>query len=235
MNADPRSFLESVAGYAQTVGQTSADRPIRIAVVDPAYISGLPKVTFEGESTMSTKGYAFVQGYYPVASNRVALVPIGNGYLIIGAVDAGVATANLAQRMTALETLNAGDELAYTQISANSTAVAALTDVAGLSITFSLAVTSTVRLIADALLASTVAADHARIRLTDGADVAQVTSGRIVLSNASSGVRTYITKRVSLPAGTYTYKIKSERLSGTGNIFINAGATDPAYISAILA
>lgn len=86
----PREFLETVAGYTRQSTDGSADRPCRIAVIDPAYSSGNPKVTFEGESTMSTKGYPFLSSYTPVATDRVVLVPIGTTYLIVGKIDNGV-------------------------------------------------------------------------------------------------------------------------------------------------
>jgi hypothetical protein len=98
------SFLQSVAGYAQVYGGTSsADKPMRLAVIDPAWTGGAPKVTFEGESTMSTKQYTYLESYYPTASERVVLAPIGTTYIILGAVDGGLAVNNLVQRVAALE------------------------------------------------------------------------------------------------------------------------------------
>lgn len=95
---DALDFLSTIAGYtrnAPSSGSSSADRPIRLAVVDPAYsaFSGLypngvnpARVTFEGESTLSGKYYPVAVGYIPGPSQRVYLVPIGGTYLIAGAV-----------------------------------------------------------------------------------------------------------------------------------------------------
>lgn len=81
------SFLQSVAGFARSrQAAGSAGRPNRLAVVDPAYAGGpaRPKVTFEGESTMSGKEYPFT--VEPAAGDRVLMVPVGTTYLIAGVV-----------------------------------------------------------------------------------------------------------------------------------------------------
>jgi hypothetical protein len=90
----PLSFLEAVQGFTEGGSRSSADRPIRLAVVDPAYNAwaGYPsapppaRVTFEGESTLSTKAYGYVGGFIPWPGLRVFLVPIGNTYVIGGAI-----------------------------------------------------------------------------------------------------------------------------------------------------
>jgi hypothetical protein len=94
-------FLTSLAGYARATTDTSADQPVRLAVIDPAYVvatGGPAKVTFEGESTMSTKSYYFVQSYFPVPGDRVLMLPVGTTYIIAGAVDNG---SNFGPRLIA--------------------------------------------------------------------------------------------------------------------------------------
>jgi hypothetical protein len=86
------AFLDAVSGYAQSGPRSSADRPIKLAIVDAAYDPFVDypdqpppaRVTFEGESTLSTKAYAIAGGVIPLAGQRVWLVPIGNSYLIGG-------------------------------------------------------------------------------------------------------------------------------------------------------
>lgn len=83
------TFLQSIAGYAQAQRTGSEDRPIRIATVDPAFdieAGLLPKVTFDGESTMSTKRYPYGSGYVPLAGDRVVMLPIGTTYWMVGSV-----------------------------------------------------------------------------------------------------------------------------------------------------
>lgn len=85
---DASDLISAIQGMAR------ADLPpdVKLATVDPAYTVGtvadptLPKVTFDGETTMSTKQYPIVSGYVPTASDRVVLVPVGRTYVIIGTV-----------------------------------------------------------------------------------------------------------------------------------------------------
>lgn len=82
MTMDPLSFLDSVASHAQ------ARYPVRapkLGTVDPAYTTGDPKITFDGESSLSGKTYPYA-GYTPQAGDRVVLLPVGNSWLIIGAI-----------------------------------------------------------------------------------------------------------------------------------------------------
>jgi hypothetical protein len=91
---DPIAFLDAVAGYAAERNmQGSADRPIKLATVDPAYVASsypatLPKVTFDGEGTLTGKRYPVLSGYLPRASDRVVMLPCGNTYVVLGSLDA---------------------------------------------------------------------------------------------------------------------------------------------------
>lgn len=91
---EPISFLDGIAGYVRNSTNGAADKGIRLAVIDPAYNPfsspypdgiPLPKVTFEGETTLSGKAYAVASGYIPSPGARVWMVPIGNSWLIAGA------------------------------------------------------------------------------------------------------------------------------------------------------
>jgi hypothetical protein len=83
-------LLRDFAAFAAATKEpSSADRPVRLAVVDSGYTTGWPKVTFEGEGTLSGKQYPHLDSYTPAAGDRVVLVPVGTTYLIIGSVAAG--------------------------------------------------------------------------------------------------------------------------------------------------
>lgn len=87
MKIDPITFLDRVAEYTQDSTQTSADKPMRLAIIDPAYAGvGLPKIKFDGELTVSGKQYAVMGNYLPAANDRVLLAPVGTTYLILGRV-----------------------------------------------------------------------------------------------------------------------------------------------------
>lgn len=80
-------LLRDITAFvAATKEPSSADKPVRLAVVNPSHTSGWPRVTFEGESTLSGKSYPHVDSYSPAAGDRVVLVPVGSTYLIVGAI-----------------------------------------------------------------------------------------------------------------------------------------------------
>lgn len=87
MSVSTVGLLQDLAAFVTaTKDPSSADRPVRLATVDSAYASGWPKVTFDGESTLSQKAYPHLDCYVPARGDRVVLVPVGTTYLIIGAV-----------------------------------------------------------------------------------------------------------------------------------------------------
>lgn len=81
---------------AALTGAAQADLPpgTKLATIDPAYTVGgsyptspaLPRVTFDGETTLSTKQYPVLNGYLPVAGQRVLMVPSGRTFVIAGPV-----------------------------------------------------------------------------------------------------------------------------------------------------
>lgn len=86
---DVGSFLDLVQGVGSSAPKTSADRPNKLAVIDPSYSGGNAKVTFEGESTLTTRAYAIIDsGYQPSPSDRVLMIPVGTTYAIVGPVQA---------------------------------------------------------------------------------------------------------------------------------------------------
>lgn len=89
---DSLTFLQSVAGFTRAQTDGSADRPWKIGTIDPAYVKSsfpgtMPKVTFDGESTLSGKTYVVMSGYRPAPSDRVVLAPVGTTYMIVGCLD----------------------------------------------------------------------------------------------------------------------------------------------------
>jgi len=98
--AAARSFLEAITGFTDEPreGYTpSQDRPARIATVDPAYSgTGAARVTFDGESVLSAKPYALAVPVRP--SDRVCMLPVGRGYLVISVIGPAVPNPFLAAR-----------------------------------------------------------------------------------------------------------------------------------------
>lgn len=85
------NFLQAVAGFSQSDDSTKP-KTNRLATIDPAYAdssypTALPKVTFEGETTMSTRTYPVISPYWPRRGDRVWMAPMGKGWVIVGSVD----------------------------------------------------------------------------------------------------------------------------------------------------
>lgn len=86
---DARALLEAVGGYVETppgAAPPSQDRPVRLATVAAGYSgTGPVPVIFDGEALAGLRQYVPLA---PVASGqRVALLPVGATYVVLGRVD----------------------------------------------------------------------------------------------------------------------------------------------------
>lgn len=92
MSTAAKDLLDAFAGYAKkptTPRVPAQDRPPKMGTVDPAYSGiGAAKVTFDGESSMSSKAYVCVN-CSPAAGDRVVLLPVGKTLVIIGTINGG--------------------------------------------------------------------------------------------------------------------------------------------------
>jgi hypothetical protein len=81
-------LLQIIARYvrAEVARTATTARPNRLATVDPGHTSGQPRVTFDGEDSMSQKAYPYLASYTPAAGDRVLMVPAGTSYVILGKV-----------------------------------------------------------------------------------------------------------------------------------------------------
>lgn len=52
--------------------------------IDPSYVSGRPKVRFDGETLVSGKQYPYLSSYTPAANDVVILARISGTYIILG-------------------------------------------------------------------------------------------------------------------------------------------------------
>lgn len=86
MSLEPMDFLSTLAGVARA---GVPDRSAKIATIDPAYVASsypgtLPRVTFDGETVLSTRRYASL--YAPTPNDRVVMLPVGTTYVILGKI-----------------------------------------------------------------------------------------------------------------------------------------------------
>lgn len=77
----PAHFIRAIRAATPEPGEA-----IKLATVDPAYAAGRPKITFDGETTLSTKTYPYLASYTPGANDRVLLVQSGHTWVIIGEI-----------------------------------------------------------------------------------------------------------------------------------------------------
>jgi hypothetical protein len=88
---DALDLLQAVSGFARS-SDPAQSKINKLATIDPAYAddqypTALPKVTFEGETSMSARTYPVVSPYWPRRGDRVWMVPVGKGWVIGGAVN----------------------------------------------------------------------------------------------------------------------------------------------------
>lgn len=60
------------------------DTTFKLGRIDPAYVSGRPRIIFEGESQASVKAYPYLSSYTPTAGDVVLLARVGNSYIVLG-------------------------------------------------------------------------------------------------------------------------------------------------------
>lgn len=60
--------------------------PFELGTIDSNYSSGRPSVTFDGEGSVSTKTYPYLESYDPCAGDRVILAKIRSSYIILGKI-----------------------------------------------------------------------------------------------------------------------------------------------------
>jgi hypothetical protein len=103
------------------------------------------------------------------------------------------------------------------------------TDLPGLTVTATTVANRRYRISATVPLQSTVANDIAQVKITDAANVVQVTQ-RVALPLAAVPFRESLNFTLVPPAGSSTYKVRVVRHSGTGNISAVPTTTDYSEI-----
>jgi hypothetical protein len=60
--------------------------PFKFGVIDPNYLSGRPRVIFDGEFGVSNKEYAYLSSYKPTPNDRVLVCNINGIDVILGKI-----------------------------------------------------------------------------------------------------------------------------------------------------
>lgn len=123
-------------------------------------------------------------------------------------------------------------ELDYDEITTSTGEITATADV-GPSITFTLAETRIVVVTASAIVTSTLANDTMIVSITDAANALQSYGGTHRLDINGQQIRSEFSVRQSLPAGSYTFKMRAAGSVSAGVTTINASSSNPAWIQAV--
>lgn len=135
-------------------------------------------------------------------------------------------------RYLAAATKYAKGQVAYAQVVANVTLnTAALTDIAGLSITYAVEANRRYRVKAKVIGQGTVIGDCIRWAMLEGTTV--IDQGTSYATEAARQITTQIMEKsynAGIAAGSKTFKVQAYRLAGTGAPILAAGATYPSFI-----
>lgn len=124
---------------------------------------------------------------------------------------------------------NAGGTLGYEEVVANQTGITAKTDLTGLTTTVTVGTLRRILISCEMGLSKTVADGLARLYVEEGATI--LTFRDFFVRGASEGA-VLMAASVSLTpsAGSHTYKLSLEQITGTGTTAMDATANHPAYI-----
>lgn len=75
---------DEVLGYIAGAVRAEDQRLFRLGTIDPAYSSGQPKVTWDGEGAVTTKDYVHLSSYAPKAGERVLAARVGRTWVVLG-------------------------------------------------------------------------------------------------------------------------------------------------------
>lgn len=98
--SDFLAMMKAISAPAETGAR------VRLGTVDSGYVGGNPRVTFDGEGTLSGRGYAYLDSYLPFPGDRVALLEVGSTWLILGSIDSPTVGVPLQRIATNVNTSN---------------------------------------------------------------------------------------------------------------------------------
>jgi hypothetical protein len=75
---EPQGLIEELRAAMPKASRSSA-----LGTIDAGYVSGRPRVVFDGESAASTRAYPYASSYAPAAGDRVLLVRSGHTWVVL--------------------------------------------------------------------------------------------------------------------------------------------------------
>jgi hypothetical protein len=212
---------------------------LRLATVDPTYDADsfpetLPKVIFDGESTLSGRFYPVISPYWPRASDRVVMATSGHTYVIIGTLENDAngyfgGNLNVAGRIP-------GQEIAQTELVADSSNFTT-TETTVISVTAPVVAGRTYKIVFSGHGSSDVGTDVIVFRLRDTNATGTERQSDICEVNGSTtlGKSSYMER--SLPVTVTedrTWVVAGVRTAvSSGNCRLEAAGIRPAYLRVI--
>lgn len=81
MKMTPENFMAILLSLAKQSGS-----PFKLGTIQGDYVSGRPKIVFDGETATSEKTYPYLGSYTPTAGDRVLVAMVGHSGVVIGKI-----------------------------------------------------------------------------------------------------------------------------------------------------
>lgn len=137
------------------------------------------------------------------------------------------ATTALTTRVGTLENLGTKG---YAQVTSNQTGITTMTDLTGLSVTWTAVAGRRYKVTFKVLVFSTVANDDANVWLRDGSSTSLNAYGVRAVSTTHGINVSGSHVLTGLSAGSQTVKLSLQRAAGSGSVAIAAASTHPSFI-----
>lgn len=121
-------------------------------------------------------------------------------------------------------------EVAYAEVTSNQTGITTMTDLTGLSVTWTAAAGRRYRVSFKVLVFSTVANDDANVWVRNGSSTSLNAYGVRAVSTTHGIVVAGSHRLTGLSAGSQTVKLSLERAAGSGSVALAAASTHPSFI-----
>lgn len=195
---------------------------VKLGTIDAAYAGGNPKVTFDGESTLSGRGYAFLDTYLPIPGDRVALIQVGSTWLIVGSVDSSNQYPPIAL---------VGRTYNTSSVVIGATSTETQTD----SLTVNLVSGRLYEVTWTGNYTSTVADDTMLWRIReDSSSGTQICGGRTTWNSTSQHAAPFLrTHYLASATAAKTFVVTGQR-SGSGSITRNGAASGPSVLQCVV-
>lgn len=137
------------------------------------------------------------------------------------------ATTALTTRVGTLENLGSKG---YAQVTSNQTGITTMTDLTGLSVTWTAVAGRRYRVSFKVLVFSTVANDDANVWVRDGSSASLNAYGVRAVSTTHGIMVAGSHVLTGLSAGSQTVKLSLQRAAGSGSVALAAASTHPSFI-----